>query len=351
MSCDAIERSIELKYTHKVVSESFEAFWNELDSNYVFFAENGYDWDSYKTRYLKKINQITNDSDYIRLIDTLIYEMKDVGIKISPENLGWHNYIPQAALDYKDYPWGKDILYGGKNEVYYWNDSIDGDTWFTVASLYRSSDTAKQSPYMYCAPTYFNLKQYDNSNLIKEVFNKYDVSELKGVILDLSANTEKLIVPIMLELLRHFLPEGENVIFYYQKRDIPEDRYSLSTPEPFIINAYGTFADKPLVVLFNAMTTNEANILSYVLSERESTITVSNGHSGGGGGIRAYNIVGNELRLKIYYPKFYLSNAHYSNFNEPLEPMLKIPVTKYYHRPDSMDSRIAKALDCIDSMY
>ena len=67
---------------------------------------------------------------------------------------------------------------------------------------------------------------------IKRVFNKYNVSDLKGIILDLSANNEKLNALIMFELLRHFLPEGENVIFYESTRNKPDDRYKLSDPKP-----------------------------------------------------------------------------------------------------------------------
>ena len=108
--------------------------------------------------------------------------------------------------------------------------------------------------------------------------------------------------------------------------------------------------NKPLVVIFNSGTTNEANILAYILSGRANTITISNSHSGGGGGLRVLKTVGNELQLQVYYPKIHLSNDIYPNFNEPLEPMIKIPVTSYSHNPDSIDSRIVKALDCIDAM-
>ena|GEM_PF-1836340 len=362
ISCDSIEQSIEEKYARKAASGVFEAIWNELDSNYVFFKEKRYDWDAYRNKYLKLIEKAHNDTACISLIDSLLYEMQEVSLLISVGGLPYRYCSYNDTIRMIDYK----RTQINRNETYVWNDSIEDEPFdqFIVRDLYRKSDTCRLLPYLYCVPAnrgYTTAQWLYKRERIQYLLEKRNVPELQGIILDLRANYNELIPEMMLEILRYFYPQGENIICYQSRRVVPENRYQLSTPEPYVLNGYGIFAFKPIIVLFDKRTSNEANVMSYIMTSRDKTVTVSAEQTRGGGGLRERKILEGEINSAIYYPAIHLNNEKYETFEKSLEPMVKISYSfdveqendanfKYGIILRFTDSYISTALACIDSI-
>ena len=347
VGCDSFRQSVEESYVNKEALKTFDALWCEMDSNYVYFCENGYDWDAYKDKYRHLVSEAKGDTSYRKVISMLVDEMQDVNIIISVQG-ELYNYIPENT-EYNDAPWiGKMNKYVA-NGIYYWNDSVATDRNISFGNMYRAEDTLQSKPYLYLVPHYYGYNQNGNSDYLGAAFNYFNTATLQGVILDLRANNIKLPHDMMLEVLRYLLPEGENLIYYESRRNVAEDRCRLSSPEPYILTCNGAYSDKPLVVLFNPETTNEANIMCYILQERHGTVTISNSHTGGGGGTRKSVVLNEKINFLMYYPDVYLSNDKYDSFNRPLEPMIRIEGDNV-HGMSRIDNRIVSALHCIDSI-
>ena len=345
VGCDPVRQSIEENIVSNEATKTFEALWSEMDSNYVYFCENGYDWDAYKKKYMQLVSDAKGDTAYMEIIRMLVDEMQDVNIMLwVPGNSFF--YIPENT-EYHDAAWTGNITKYVVNGIYFWNDSIATDHSISFSNMYRAEDTLQSKPYLYLVPHYYGYNQIDNSDYLGVAFNYFNVASLQGVILDLRENSRSLPYDMMLEMLRYFLPEGENVIYNESHRNVAENRCQLSSPEPYILNCNGTYSDKPLVVLFNPETINEANIMCYVLQERHGTVTISNSHTGGGGGINKSVVLNGKIRM--YYPDVYLGNDKYENFNKPLEPMIRIEGDNA-HGIYRIDNRIVTALHCIDSI-
>ena len=348
VGCDPIKQSIEEEIVSNEATKTFEALWSKLDSNYVYFRENGYDWDAYKKKYMKLLSEAKSDTAYMEIAEMFIAEMQDVNMMLLVPGRTFGYHLPERKI-YNDGPWTGNLTFYVENGIYYWKDSVASDHYISFQNMYRAEDTSQSKPYLYIVPHYYGGIQKDNSSYIGLAFSSFNVTDLQGVILDLRANDIKLPYNMMLELLRYLLPEGDNVIYYESRRNVAENRYQLSSPEPYILNCNGTYSDKPLVVLFNPTTVNEANIMCYVLQERQGTVTISNSYTGGGGSIRERFIANATIGLRAYYPNVHLSNDKYESFNKPLKPMLRIE-GDYAHGTTRIDNRIVSALHCIDSI-
>ncbi len=300
IGCDPIKQSMEEKVVSNEATKTFEFLWSEMDSNYVYFCENGYDWDAYKNKYMQLVSDAKDDTAYIEITRMLVDEMQDVNIMLSTP-IGEYHYIP-ANTEANDFAWTGTINKYVTNGIYYWNDSVATDHKISFSQMYRAEDTLQSKPYLYLVPHYYGYNQNDNSYYIGVAFNNFNVASLQGVILDLRTNDIKLPHDMMLEILRYLLPDGENVIYYESHRNVAENRCQLSSSEPYILNCNGAYSEKPLVVLLNSGTINEANIMCYILQERQRTVTIGNSHTGGGGGIKKSVVLNDKIGFRMYYP-------------------------------------------------
>lgn len=346
------------KYVENKAQEAFSMFWNDLDSNYVFFDENLKNWDSSYTKWTKILEGAVEDN--IRdLADSLVQEMADIQTSVSAGPLISYEYSGADSILSKY----QGSCCGWRGGYPRWKDNTDpyifigGEQHFTGATIYtfrRNGDTIS-APYLYIMPGMpgWGSTLQNNNAFWQEKITLY-ATHHKGVVLDIRG-VNRLQWDDMLELLRYFIPQGANTIFYTRQRDhSTNERTTYTAAEPYKLEGYGTFANVPLCLIFDVYTQNEANIMAYILSSMHPKITsISMNYTLGGGGIRTthkYITKDESFGFVASYPTIRLSNEKYTSFHAPLYPDISIPFEEFvYNRRGMIDRCLVVSMDVLDS--
>jgi carboxyl-terminal processing protease len=75
--------------------ENFDALWSVIDAQYAHFALKSIDWDAIGRRYRARLDAVTGDDDYYRLLFQLVNELKDTHSWVD-------NYNPPRPADVPD---------------------------------------------------------------------------------------------------------------------------------------------------------------------------------------------------------------------------------------------------------
>lgn len=337
--------------------ETFAMFWHDIDENYVFFDDKHGDWDAFYTKGMDILGNATEDN--IREIaDSIVREIADIQIYLWAYRQGFRYYGEDSLLSKYADPCG-----GWRGNYPKWENNTDpyifdgGEECFTGACIYtfhRNGDSITP-PYLYVTPGLIGWGsdvKY-NKEFWKENMSQYAANS-KGVVLEMR-DIKEMKWDDMLELLKYFLPQGANTIFYTREREpSSNNRITYTTKAPYIVEGYGTFADMPLCIIFDASTQNEANIMTYVLySMHPKVTTISKGFTLGGGGMRSthtYITKDESFGFHAKYPSVRLSNDKYDSFNAPLYPDISVPYEGFvYNRRGMIDRCLEKSMDVLDN--
>ena len=96
--------------------KDFNEFWNDVNNNYAYFDQQQINWDKVKEIYQPKIKQISNDNDFIQLMETALNEFHNGHISLNT-NLNSSNRI---------IPSGQDMFVQKQNKKFYITDLRKG---------------------------------------------------------------------------------------------------------------------------------------------------------------------------------------------------------------------------------
>jgi len=96
--------------------KDFNEFWNDVNNNYAYFDQQQINWDKVKEIYQPKIKQISNDNDFIQLMETALNEFHNGHICLNT-NLNSSNRI---------IPSGQDMFVQKQNNKFYITDLRKG---------------------------------------------------------------------------------------------------------------------------------------------------------------------------------------------------------------------------------
>ena len=343
-SCEPI---IEEQAARKTVRAAFDAVWADMDTNYVYIEERGYDWDEIHSRYTRKIKK-AKEEELTSIIQDLVDELADPAIRIYM-NREEFTYYPDTFKEQNLHVviWSNFL---SNNDYYQWIDKV----YFEGSSINRLIHTGDSSAvYLYIQPTAGVF--IDEANLLlfwQEYLVSY-ASGIKGVILDTRADA-RMTETQMLSLCKYFLPEGNQELFVVRERIHPNKGYSLSEGVPFYTECNGLYAHTPLVILNSFQTANYANVMTYLLQSKQKypAVVVNTHQTLGGGGLSESHIYHEEgsYSVRVDYPTKHLSNKAHSTFNQPLNPDIQIPYDTNHLSMTYTDPYIVTALEAIDQM-
>ncbi|MFT4205046.1 MAG: S41 family peptidase [Chitinophagaceae bacterium] len=78
--------------------KDFNEFWNDINNNYAYFDQQQLDWNKVKEIYQPQVKQITNNTEFIRFLESVINEFHNGHISLNT-NLNSSNRIIPSGQD------------------------------------------------------------------------------------------------------------------------------------------------------------------------------------------------------------------------------------------------------------
>lgn len=78
--------------------KDFEECWNDVNNNYAYLDQQQIDWNKVKEIYQPKVKQISNDNDFIRLMESVLNELHNGHVSLNV-NLNTSNRIIPSGQD------------------------------------------------------------------------------------------------------------------------------------------------------------------------------------------------------------------------------------------------------------
>lgn len=287
--------------------EVFEAIINTLTREYSCFEEMSMrEW---KALYEPALDEYRVSQDLPLAFYHLLERWQNVDVHL--------DYVAQSIR------WSQYLMPPNEDFFYVAADKSNGLYYFT--RFERSRDihlkTLKVeeslSEYLYvCITGWYYMPKVDLAFLERYMQNH----DYAGVVVDLRGDYGESILPSFVEsILSCFYPIGHHEIYKKYGRLLPSYLNSYTASQSVSVEGNALLAGKPVAVLVNSMTTNERNILAYLLSSLTNSVVIGRTSSGGGGGYRyrkRYKF--DNTIYDLYYPKVAVRNKQYETFAKPL---------------------------------
>lgn len=246
----------------------FEAFWNGIDQNYVFFPSHNLNWDDVYSTYRPMVNGNTSSEQLAVILSKMFDLLIDGHRRLEITGITTLTGLPANYTDkyavYDPYP---------KVEAYYFDTyELDGDTLYNasviadqagstdgVAALLKGGQVAYLRIFGF-GPAWIHEKGLESLDRSLTFFQ----NNTQGLILDLRFNFGGD-ARAFYNVVSRFI--SQKYTWGYLQTRINRDRYDLSLPIPQQIESSGTAFTKPIVVLCDRYSFSAAELTTMALKQ------------------------------------------------------------------------------------
>lgn len=322
----------------EITEDVFTSIINTLTSKYVCFGDmTKTDWNSLcmtaRARY-------TETNNVIESFDDMLNQWQNVRISIQEGAQGteyWYPItdspisIPQEAI---------------QNDFYKIENSRRYNNLGYSTIIDKTNSTPKKQYLYLIVNSWYTGTTFDYHEAIAtyESATPHD-----GVIVDLRATKQgtKASVDSLLALFYH---NGSHLAYYYKERLLANNLSSYTIGQAQTITGGDILTDKPIAILVNQSTTNEGNILAYILRSLAHTNIIGVTPTGGGGGFRtSKHYIHNNKQTTLTYPYQLVYNGKYDSFDNPLTQDIQVMPYDYTQGIYRVDQSIVSALHWLNT--
>lgn len=256
----------------------FKLFWNQMDQRYTCFAEHPVNWDSIYYTCLPIVSELQNTEDLVPVMQEIVNSIKDPELYVvSSSNNASLFYYPQAEVDNSigdfSIPYtGFNYFVENRNMEYY---PSHGFCTFHISHKKEGN----QFRFAYIITERFQNAQ---TGIYKQELEKLLQEHVDGCIVDLR-NNHVSEFRNMMAFARMFF-EGERTVLQTAKRESRDDRFAMTSLQPYSVTGSGVVPDElPIVLIVNNMTFGPANICTHILNSLPNVIVIGRTPTSGGG--------------------------------------------------------------------
>ena len=266
---------------------NFEAFWNGIDQNYVFFTHHNLDWDAVYDEYKSQINSNTSDSKLYSILSEIFSKLID-----NHRILGTSQGTVSGFNNYRHIRYTTSELI----QSYY----LEGDSKQEIQTSYtdpKTNQLVKTTEFvcgkinsehiMYINHLFFGdaLLFYSTSDELDAFIRKYN-SITSSLILDMRNNSggdSRSFYQLCSRFINSDHPWG------FSQFRTGRERTALSPLIPEVIKPYGKlYYSKPIIVLVNRFSASAAEVTAIALKSLPNVIIMGDTTAGANGPISEY---------------------------------------------------------------
>lgn len=288
----------------------FAHAWLAIDSNYVFFHDDSDEWNKVYEKYLPLARACSNDR-----------ELRDLFIKISTEECNGNifsfiNFFPAFPIvETQD---SITTTYRGfKCDEYYTSGLFSID----IALFIQLVRPIVDKNHMYDVISIYPMVPRIQTNLpsFEDLLPIMALtSSAEGTIIDIRGS-QTLDAQMLLSFLPCCFDEGETKVIKMRQRALWSNHTAMTPMITYKIEGNGIFSKRPIAIIVNEATRNEASMLAHILSERENVAIIGRVPSGGGNGLCSITGLGFKNYV-LHYPTFQVFREDGTSYAEPVIP-------------------------------
>lgn len=282
--------------------ESFNKFWNNIDTSYAYINDIEQDWKNIYENYMPQMGKIKSDEEFINTIREILSKIDEPSIVVGNYKVRTNDSITKSIKDqFVSYQTNNDMdTYSSieKEERYAFNN-------FLISFLQKKPVEQYEGE---CVLISLINNGKCNANVV-EIINNINLSSPKGYIIDLRT-------PYIMGLSADIL----NIIscFYSKLQDFYITDAFMNTQTLPIIGRDIVKNDIPVVILINKYDHFAANIIAYMFASLPNVKIVGRAATQGGA-LAKYNVnIGNGFTMT--YSNYDIGNSKFESFGKPLQP-------------------------------
>ena len=232
--------------------QSFDVFWNDVNTTYCFFNYNKVNWDSIYTVYHPQVNPATTNDQLFQIFQYMLTPLIDGHIALFKSNgQEWQN---PKHLSYPDYFYSPNVL-----------NYLSGSKVISTTDNNGSSTPTLWFGNINTTILYFNVRTFYNSYPFHKTLDSLlKSSNYKGLILDLRTNYGGSYTT-MDSLASVFTNTTRPFAYYQSKTGTLPNQFGPLTAYTINHNNSDTVFTNPVVVLTNRYTASAAERMRLAL--------------------------------------------------------------------------------------